>query len=127
MFSGNSSTSFKATQSKNKVLGIIQENLESNLGAVEITEKGQVIVNARKFDGFSHEVIMTGFVREKEGRYTIELNYETKLTWVFWVVLLVGLFFFFIGVFIFLLPLMSKNEVKNKADKALESLRYEFN
>jgi hypothetical protein len=126
MFSGNSSTSFKATQSKNKVLGIIQENLESNLGAVEITEKGQVIVNARKFDGFSHEVIMTGFVREKDGRYTIELNYETKLTWVFWVVLLVGLFFFFIGVFIFLLPLMSKNEVKNKADKALEGLRYEF-
>jgi hypothetical protein len=126
MFSGNSSTSFKATQSKNKVLGIIQENLESNLGAVEITEKGQVIINARKFDGFSHEVIMTGFVREKEGRYTIELNYEIKLTWVFWVVLLVGLFFFFIGVFIFLLPLMSKNEVKTKADKALEGLRYEF-
>lgn len=127
MFSGNSSTSFKATQSKNKVLGIIQESLESNLGAVEITEKGQIIINARKFDGFSHEVVMNGFIREKEGRYTLEINYETNANIMFWIILVVGILFFFVGVLIFIFPLLAKNDIKAKVDKALDTLRFEFN
>jgi hypothetical protein len=127
MFSGNSTVSFKSGKKKPEILNIIQENLESALGSVEITEKGQIIINAKRFDGFAHTVCMDGFIREKEGRYTVEINYETNANILFWIILVVGLFIMFAGVFVFIFPFIAKNDIKTKVDKALDSLRFEFN
>jgi hypothetical protein len=127
MFTGSSITSFKSDKKKIQVFSIIQDSLSGFLGDVEITEKGQIIVNTHKFEGFSHTTTIEGFVREKEGRYTVEINYETNANVVFWVILVGGLFFMFIGVLVFLFPFLAKNDIKAKADKALESLKYEFN
>lgn len=125
LFSGSANTSFKTDRPFKEVVKLVQDTLE-NIGTVDISEKGQIVVNAKKFDNFSHEASIEGSIREKEGKFSIELNYEAQMTTVGWVLVVVGLFCAGAGLLVLIFPFMSKNEMKKKIEKALDDIRFDF-
>ena len=120
MFKANSSTNFKTDKPKAEVLKVIEENLET-LGSVEISDNGVIKINASKNSSFSHDCIIDGKVREKEGKYSIDIDVEAKPTVVLWVLPLCG-----IGLIMLILPYMAKGELQKKADRDLDNIRMEF-
>lgn len=125
LFTGVANTNFKSDKTFNEVLKLVEDSLE-NIGATEITEKGKITIQSKKFDNFSHEASIEGSIREKDGKYWIELNYEAKMTTIAWILILVGIFCFGIGLIVLLFPFMSKNEMKKKIEKALDDIRFDF-
>jgi hypothetical protein len=120
MFKANSSTSFKTDKPKTEVFKVIEENLET-LGSVEISDNGVIKINASKNSSFSHDCMIDGKVREKDGKYSIDIDVEAKPTVVLWVLALCG-----IGLIMLILPYMAKGELSKKADRALDNIRMEF-
>jgi len=125
LFSGSATTSFKTDKPFNEVVKHVQDMLE-NIGTVDISEKGRIVVNAKRFDNFSHESTIEGSIREKEGKFYIELNYEAQMTTVGWVLVVVGLFCAGAGLLVLIFPFLSKNEMKKKTEKALDEIRFDF-
>lgn len=122
MFNGTNNLTFKTDQPKAKVFELIEEELQ-NLGSVDISDRGMIKINASKFSGFAHETIIEGSIREKEGKYTIQLDYKIKLNTVGW---LIGICTLPFGLAIFIFPILAKNEVSQKAESAFNNLRAEF-
>ncbi len=123
MFKGSQNINFKTDKPKEKVYQVIEDNLET-LGNVDISDRGQIKINASRYSGFAHDSEITGTVREKEGRYTVELEWAANPKWI--VIILVALCFMGIGLLLLILPYMANNEMQKKANSALDNLRYEF-
>jgi hypothetical protein len=123
MFKGSQNTNFKADTPKEKVYEIIQENLET-LGSVDISDRGQIRINASRFNGFVHDCEITGTVREKEGKYSVELEWEAKPKWI--IVIIAALCLVGLGLGLLVLPFMANNDMQKKASSALDNIRFEF-
>lgn len=123
MFKGSQSTNFKTDKPREKVYEIIQDQLET-LGNTEISERGIIKINASKYSSFAHDSEITGTIREKEGKYSIELEWEAKPKWVIIIILafcLIGL-----GLALLIFPFMANNDMQKKAGTALDNIRFEF-
>jgi hypothetical protein len=125
LFSGTSSVTFKTEKPFNEVAKLVEGSLET-IGSVEISEKGLIAVDAKRFDQFSHKSSIHGSVRERDGNYYVELNYSATMEVVGWILVVVGLFCYGIGLLVLIFPFLSKNEMKKKTEKALDDLRFEF-
>ncbi|MBU3715178.1 MAG: hypothetical protein FGM46_09570 [Ferruginibacter sp.] len=125
LFDGSSSTSFKSEKPLNEITEQIQDFLE-NIGPVDIYDNGKIKIDAKKYNNFSCESTIDGSIREKNGKYTIELNYEAKMTTLAWVLTIVGIIIWLLGLLILIFPNMSKNEMKKKIEKTLDEIRYEY-
>lgn len=124
LFSGTANSSFKSDKPFPEVLKLIQDALE-NVGPVDISDKGLIAINARGFSGFSHDASISGTIRGKDGKYFIDMNYEARMTTVAWVLVVIGFFCFGAGLLVLLFPLLSKNDMKKKVEKALDDIRFE--
>ena len=124
MFKGSNSLSFKTDKPREKVMEIIADCLES-VGPVDISDKGMVKINATKYGGFGHESTIEGTVRDKEGKFTLQLDFQSKLNTVGWIIFICtigGL----IGILMFIFPVLAKNEMNAKIDSAINNIRMEF-
>jgi hypothetical protein len=123
MFKGSQNTNFKSDSPKEKVFDTIQSNLET-LGSVHISDNGQIKINASRFNGFAHDSEITGIVREKEGKYSVELDWEAKPKWL--IVIIAALCLFGLGLALLILPFVANNDMQKKASSALDSISFEF-
>lgn len=123
MFKGSQNTNFKTDMLKEKVYEIIQENLET-LGNVDISDKGQIRINPSRFNGFAHDCEITGTIREKEGKYSVELDWEAKPKWI--IVIIAALCLVGLGLLLLILPFMANNDMQKKVSSSLENIRFEF-
>jgi hypothetical protein len=123
MFKGSNSTNFKTDKPKEKVYQVIQDNLET-LGNVEISDRGQIKINASRFSGFIHDSEITGTIREKEGKYTVELEWEAKPKWLIFII--VAFFSCGLGLALLILPIIANSDMQKKAASALDNIRFEF-
>jgi hypothetical protein len=123
MFKGSQNTNFKTDKPKEKVYEVIQDNLET-LGNVEISDRGQIKINASRFSGFAHDSEITGTIREKEGKYSVELEWEAKPKWI--IIILAALCLVGLGLLLLVLPFMANNDMQKKAASALDNIRFEF-
>jgi hypothetical protein len=121
MFKANCTTSFKTDKLKSEVFKIIEDNLET-LGSVDVTENGTVRINAEKNNSFSHNCQIQGKVKERDGKYSIDLDIEVKPSLLIWALIIVG----GLGLILFALPLLAKSDLQKKADRALENIRTDF-
>lgn len=130
MFNGTADIFIKTEKSKDEVISLIQENLEI-IGETEISDNGQISINAKRFSSFAHESTIEGSVKEKDGKYTIIIDYAPKINTVGWIVAiggvcLAGFGILLTGGIVVAFVLINKNEIKKKIEKALDTIKYEF-
>lgn len=123
MFKGSQSTNFKTEVPQEKVYEIVQDQLET-IGSVEISDRGIIKINASKFSGFSHSCEITGTIRAKENKYTIELEWEAKPNWT--IVILAALCLFGVGLVLLIFPHTANNDMLKKCASTLDNIRFDF-
>ena len=77
MFKGNSSVSFKSSKTKADVIKIVEEQLE-NMGNVSVSSSGGINITGSKFSGFGYDTNIEGRVNERDGRFTVNIDFEAK-------------------------------------------------
>lgn len=77
MFKGSASVSFTTTKPQKEVYELIEEELNS-VGKTEVSDRGTIKINSSKMEGALNEAIIDGTLRNKDGKFTIEVNFESK-------------------------------------------------
>jgi len=124
MFKGSNNVSFKTDKPKEKVMEMIQDSIES-VGSVDISDSGMIKINATKYGGFGHESSIEGTIREREGKYSVQIDFQSKLNTVGWIIFICTIGGF-IGLLMFLFPILAKNEMTAKIDSAFSNIRMDF-
>lgn len=121
MFNGNANTSFKTEKPKKDVLSDIESQLES-LGTVDMNDNGSFKINASKFSNFTHDSTMEGTVREKDGKYNIDISFTAKPNMVCWILAICTI----IGILALILPIMAKSEMQKTVDNVLTQIKRDY-
>jgi hypothetical protein len=119
MFKGTTSLSFKSTKAKSEVLKVVEEQLE-NLGMVSISETGGITISSGRFDGTGYKTSIVGRVSDRDGKFTVTLDFEAKPDTMGWVI---AICFFPIGLAVFILPNNAKGDIQRRADQAISEIR----
>lgn len=121
MFKGISSINFKTEKSRADVFNIIEENLEP-LGTIDISENGVIKINASKNNSWSYDCFLEGKIRERDGKYSIDIDIQVKPKTILWVLVIC----YGIGLLLLFFPYTAKGELVTKTDRILDNIRMEF-
>jgi hypothetical protein len=119
MFKGNTSVSFKSSKPKPDVIKVVEEQLEV-MGIPSVSSSGGINITGSRFSGFGYKTSIEGRIVDREGRYTINLDFEAKPDVSGWAVTIC---FFPIGAAVLILPNNSKSDMQRKADQALAEVK----
>jgi hypothetical protein len=119
MFNGNSSLSFNTSMSMLDVVKIVEEQLEI-MGTVNISPAGGITITGSRFNGFSYKPSIEGRIIQREGRFTVNLDFQAKPDTIGW---LIAICCFPLGCAIFILPNNAKSDMQRKADQALAEIK----
>lgn len=122
MFKGMTNVSFTSTKPKQEVFKVIEDEL-SSIGSIDLSERGSMKVNASKWGGFAHEATIEGNVREKEGKYSIDIDFQAKPNIVCWLIVIC---LFPLGLAALILPNNAKGDMQKGIDRALDNIKREF-
>jgi hypothetical protein len=119
MFSGNVTMSFKSSKPMTEVVKVVEEQLEV-LGMPMVSASGGITVNGSRFNGFSYNPSIEGRISNREGKYSVTLDFQAKPDIMGWAIAICA---FPIGVAVFILPNNAKSEIQRKADQALGEIK----
>lgn len=119
MFKGNSSVSFKSSKTKEDVIKIVEEQLEI-MGNVSVTSSGGINVSGSKFSGFGYDTNIEGRVSDRDGRFSVNIDFEAKPATVGW---LIAICFCPIGLAVLILPNNAKGDMQRKSEQALQEIK----
>ncbi len=119
MFKGNSSVSFRSSKTKADVIKVVEEQLEI-LGNVSVSSSGGINVTGSKFTGFGFNTNIEGRVSDRDGRFSVNVDFEAKPEVVGWAV---AICFFPIGLAVMILPNNAKGDMQRKSDQALQEIK----
>jgi len=119
MFNGNASVSFKSSKTKSDVIKVVEEQLET-MGTVSVSSSGGITITGSRFNGFSYKPSIEGRVSDRDGRFTVNLDFQAKPDVMGW---LIAICLFPIGCAIFILPNNAKGDMQRKADQALAEIK----
>jgi hypothetical protein len=119
MFNGNASLSFNSTKNKAEVIKVVEEQLEI-MGTVSVSSAGGITITGSRFNGFSYKPSIEGRVIDRDGRYTINMDFQAKPDAIGW---LIAICCFPLGCAIFILPNNAKSDMQRKADQALAEIK----
>lgn len=119
MFKGNASISFKSSKTKADVIKVVEEQLES-MGNVSLSSSGSINITGSRFSGFGYDTNIQGRVNERDGRFSINIDFEAKPGTAGWIV---AICFFPLGCAVFILPNNAKSDMQRKADQALSEIK----
>jgi len=119
MFKGSTSVSFKSSKTKADVIKVVEEQLE-NMGNVSVSSSGGINVTGSKFAGFGYETNIEGRVSDRDGRFSVNIDFEAKPATAGWVI---AICFFPLGLAVMILPNNAKGDMQRKADEALQEIK----
>lgn len=119
MFNGNSTVSFNTTKSKDEIIKIVEEQLE-DLGGTTISSTGGISIQSSRYNGTGFASSIYGRLNERDGRYTVSIDYEVKLVTLGWVIVVC---FFPIGLALLLLPNNTKSDIERKLERSLSEIK----
>jgi hypothetical protein len=122
MFKGFSSVSFTTTKPKQEVFKVIEDELQM-VGSTDISDRGTLKISASKMTGFAHDASIEGSIREKEGKYNIDIEFQAKPNVICWVIVVC---LFPLGLAALILPSNAKGDMQRSVDRALENIRREY-
>ncbi len=119
MFKGNTSVSFKSSKTKEEVINVVEKQLE-NMGNVSVSPTGGINVTGSKFQGFGYETSIEGRVNDKDGHFSVNIDFEAKPAITGWAI---SVCFFPLGAAVMILPYNAKEDMQRKADQALAEIK----
>ncbi len=119
MFSGNSSVSFNSSKPMAEVVKVVEEQLEV-LGMPSVSSTGGITINGSRFNGFSYNPSIEGRISNREGKYSVTLDFQAKPDIMGWAIAICLLP---IGLAVFILPNNAKSEIQRKSDQALAEIK----
>lgn len=119
MFNGNASVSFKSSKPKADVIKVVEEQLET-MGTVSVSSSGGITITGSRFNGFSYKPSIEGRVSDREGRYTVNLDFQAKPDVMGWIIAICA---FPLGLAVLILPNNAKSDIQRKADQALAEIK----
>jgi cbb3-type cytochrome oxidase subunit 3 len=104
------------------------EDVLGQLGPVRVGKSGRFTVDRGRQSGTFTEVQYSGDVRERKGGggYLVTLDYKVAPSTACLVVGIMGFFLCVVGCFVFLFPVLAKNEVERAARRALDEIEDEL-
>lgn len=122
MFKGEEFVTFERNVTEQQLVQDIHSAL-SSLGEAHIDRSGHITIDPRsKFNGFLSTTSMEGYLRHREGKHTVSLEYRSTLSIFGWLILIVGLLFLLLGLLVLLAPMAAKNEAERSVKRALQEL-----
>jgi len=122
MFSGEESIRVKGNAPRSQVYDQIEDALFA-LGDAEVDKRGNIdIIPKSSLSNFLSETTIEGSVRERGGQYIITVEYKCSLNAMGWVILVLGILLFLVGVLVLLAPMFAKDNVSQAVRKALRAM-----
>ncbi|MCH2044545.1 MAG: hypothetical protein MK212_10550 [Saprospiraceae bacterium] len=122
MFKKNFSVKFTPPVSKTKeqIYKEVDQVL-AGLGRTEISSSGTISIAGGRFDGFGYTTAFDGRLVDRDGTYTLYLDFEAKPGIIAWII---AICLFPIGLAIFILPYNASGDVQRNTDKMIDDLVY---
>jgi hypothetical protein len=122
MFSGEEFVRFTSSESQETINQRVESALDS-LGLVEHSSRGTFFIRPkRSLQGTFVKTTLDGDLRQRDGTYTVTIEYTCTLTAFGWFILILGILFFFSGLLVLLAPLLKKNDVARSVRRALRDI-----
>lgn len=119
MFTGNQTTSFTTSKTYEEVLKVTEEQLE-DIGSTIVSPTGGISIQSSRYNGTGFSSTIYGRLNERNGRYTISIDYEIKLVTLGWIIVIC---FFPIGLTLLILPNNTKGDLEKKLDRSLAEIK----
>jgi hypothetical protein len=119
MFNGNSTVSFNTTKSKEQITKVLEEQLE-DIGPTTISSTGGITIQSSRYNGTGFSTTLYGRLNERDGRYSVTIDYEVKVGTLGWVIVIC---FFPIGLAFLILPNNTKGELERKLERSLSEIK----
>lgn len=120
MFKGNASARFTASKPQDAVYKEVEQSLDV-LGRATVSSSGTISISEGKFSGFGYKAEFNGRIVERDGTYTLDLDFEAKPEIIAWII---AICLFPIGLAILVLPYGAKGDIQKKADRVMDDLKY---
>lgn len=88
LFFKEHTVSFRSSQPEEQIMNMIKDHLDS-LGRSMISPDGKIVIDTKKYDTFLYEGKAFGNVVKQDDKYTITLNWETKVKWMLAILIVV--------------------------------------
>ena len=122
MVGGNESARFRSDKPRARVYDDVEDAL-SSLGDVAVSKRGDIDIRPRGSIGNALVAVkMDGDVREREGTYTVSIDYNITLSTLGWVIFVLGLLFLLLGLIVLAAPAMSKGSFSTAVRRALREV-----
>jgi len=119
---GSESVRFESARPRQKVFEDIEDALAA-VGDARVSKKGAVDIDPRPgLAGGLTAVTMDADVRERDGKYTVTVDYAVTLSTMGWVIFALGVLFFLLGLLVLLAPAQAKGTVSTAVRRALRDL-----
>lgn len=119
MFNGSASVSFKSSKPKSEVLKVLESELEP-MGTVSVSSSGGITITGSRFTGFGYKPNIEGRLTEREGKYSINLDFQAKPDIAGWAITIC---LFPVGAAVLILPNNAKGDMQRKADQVLAEVK----
>lgn len=120
MFKGNASARFTASKPQDGVFKEVEQSLDV-LGRATVSSSGTISISEGKFSGFGYKAEFDGRIVEKDGTYTVDLDFQAKPEIIAWII---AICLFPIGLAILILPYNAKGDIQRKAERVMDDLKY---
>lgn len=122
MFSGDESIRFKSSAPKDEVANKIVNALNT-IGSARVDSFGEIDIRTRgSLENFLTRTNLKGDVHESGGEYTVTVEYDCTLSTWGWVILIIGILIWLLGLLVLLGPWLKKSDVAQAVRRALRSL-----
>lgn len=123
MFEGSEKIAFTTAMEYQVVVALIEESL-AFLGRTSIDPSGRISISGARYSGFGYITNIDGFLRERDGNYMLDLNWQVQPDIFSWII---AFCFFPVGLLIFLLPYLANTNLERRAQSALDDIRFRLN
>jgi hypothetical protein len=126
MFNGGDQIKVSTDRSFTEVCDIVEDIL-GDLGPVHMSSSGRFSIERGRKSATFTRVRYKGDIRERKGdAYLVALDYEVAPSTTCWVIGIIGFVFCFFPVFVFLFPLLAKDDVERAVNRLLDDIEDEL-
>lgn len=122
MFKGNASTRFETSKPKEEIYQEVEHILDT-LGSATVSSSGTISIAEGKFSGFGYTAEFDGRIIERNGTYTVDLDFQATPNIISWII---AICLFPIGLAILILPYNAKGDMQRKSERVMDDLKYGF-
>jgi len=119
MFKGNASVRFTVSKPEDAIYKETEQTLDV-LGRATVSSSGTISISEGKLSGFGYKAEFDGKIVERDGTYTVYLDFQAKPGIIAWII---SIFLFPFGLAVLILPYNAKGDIQRKVERAMDELK----